>query len=77
MKIAHCLFTFETGGAQVLSVDLLNEMCGHHEVSLIIINNKWNEKLIAQLDRRVTVYYIKRKEGDKIHCQLSGLIYCF
>jgi len=65
MKIAHCLFTFETGGAQVLSVDLLNEMCGHHEVSLIIINNKWNEKLIAQLDRRVTVYYIKRKEGDK------------
>ena len=65
MKIAHCLFTFETGGAQVLSVDLLNEMCLKHEVSLIIINNKWNDELLKQLDKRVAIYYIGRKEGNK------------
>ncbi len=65
MKIAHCLFTFETGGAQVLSVDLLNEMCIDNEVSLIIINNKWNDKLLKRLDKRVAVFYIGRKEGNK------------
>ncbi len=65
MKIAHCLFTFETGGAQVLSVDLLNEMCIDNEVSLIIINNKWNDKLLKRLDKRVAIFYIGRKEGNK------------
>lgn len=65
MKIVHCLFTFKTGGAQVLSVDLLNEMCVQHEVSLIIVNNQWNDKLLKQLDKRVAVFYIGRKEGSK------------
>jgi glycosyltransferase involved in cell wall biosynthesis len=64
MKIVHCLFTMETGGAQVLAVDLLNEMSELHDVSLIIINNKWNNSLLKQLDRRVNVFYINRKEGN-------------
>ncbi len=65
MKIVHCLFTFETGGAQILSVDLLNKMCVDHEVSLIIINNKWSDNLLKQLDKRIAVFYIGRKEGNK------------
>jgi glycosyltransferase involved in cell wall biosynthesis len=65
MKITHCLFTMETGGSQILAVELLNELCAVHEVSLIIINNKYNERLLDQLDKRVSVYYINRKEGSK------------
>lgn len=65
MKIVHCLFTMETGGAQVLTVELLNEMCRDHEVSLVIINNKFNKSLLDQLDKRVGVYFINRKEGNK------------
>jgi len=65
MKIAHCLFTMETGGSQILAVELLNELCRAHEVSLVIINNKYNESLLEQLDKRVKVYFIKRNEGSK------------
>jgi glycosyltransferase involved in cell wall biosynthesis len=65
MKIAHCLFTMETGGSQVLAVELLNRLCYHHDVSLIIINNRYNEKLVQQLNKRVSIYYINRKEGSR------------
>jgi glycosyltransferase involved in cell wall biosynthesis len=64
MKIVHCLFTMETGGAQVLTVDLLNEMSGEHDVCLIIINNKFNRSLLEQLNRKVRIFYINRKEGS-------------
>ena len=55
----------ETGGAEVLTVQLLNEACDEHEVSLIIINNKWNKILLNQLNRKVKVYYINRKPGSR------------
>lgn len=65
MKITHCIFSMETGGAEVLTVQLLNEACQEHEVSLVIINSKWNKILLNQLDRRVKVYYINRQPGSK------------
>ncbi len=64
MKITHCIFSMETGGAEVLTVQLLNEACDEHEVSLIIINNMWNKILLNQLNRKVKVYYINRKPGS-------------
>lgn len=54
----------ETGGAQVLAVDLMNEMANNHEVSLIIVNNKWNDRLLCQLNKNVKIHYINRKEGS-------------
>jgi len=65
LKIVHCLFTMETGGAQVLTVELLNEMSNEHDVSLIIINNKFNPCLLKQLNPKVSVFYINRKEGSR------------
>ena len=46
LKIVQCFFTFETGGAQILALELLNEMCNEHDVTLVIINNKWNMGLL-------------------------------
>lgn len=65
LKIVQCFFTFETGGAQVLALGLLNEMCHEHDVFLIIINNKCNNSLLTQLDKRVQVIFINRKEGTR------------
>lgn len=65
MKIVHCLFTMETGGAQVLAIDLLNQLCASHEVYLIIVNDEWNRSLLTQLDKRVAVHLIKRKTGSR------------
>lgn len=64
MKIVHCVFEMETGGSEVLVVDLLNEMCKAHTVFLIIINNQFNLSLLAQLNRNVAVYYMNRKKGS-------------
>ncbi len=65
MKIVHCIFTMKMGGAQVLTVDILNELCIRHQVALIVINDQYSETLIQQLDKRVTVYYTNRKEGSR------------
>ncbi len=64
MKIVHCLFTMEAAGAQVLTVGLLNEMCRDNEVELIIVNT-WNPELLKQLDPKIKVWYINRKEGAR------------
>lgn len=69
MKIVHCLFTMETGGAQVLTVELLNEMCKSHNVSLIIINDKFNESLLEQLDRKVKIFLLIEKKVTGIPYQ--------
>ena len=64
MKILHCLFTIKTGGAQILVVDMLNEMSRHHDVSLVIVNDQLNQKILAQLNNGVKLYLINRKEGS-------------
>jgi len=65
MKIVHCFFTMHTGGSQVLAVDMLNEMCKKHDVSLIVVNDQWNESLLKKLDPLVKLYLINRKEGSR------------
>ncbi|MGY2134519.1 glycosyltransferase [Hymenobacter sp. HD11105] len=65
MKIVHCFFTFEMGGAQVLAVDLLNQMCPFHAMTLVVVNNIHSETLLAKLDKRVAVYKIDREEGSR------------
>ncbi|MDO3628849.1 glycosyltransferase family 4 protein [Mucilaginibacter sp. BT774] len=65
MKIVHCFFTMHTGGSQVLAIDMLNEMCKQHEVSLIVVNDQWNEKLLKRLSPLVKIYLINRKEGSR------------
>jgi glycosyltransferase involved in cell wall biosynthesis len=55
----------ELGGAQVLTVGLLNEMCKKNTVSLVILNNRWNDELLSQLDARIKIYYINRQKGNR------------
>ncbi len=65
LKIVHCLFSMDTGGAQVLAIGLMNEMCATHEMCLVVVNDKLSKNLIEQVDKRVKVYYINRKEGSR------------
>jgi glycosyltransferase involved in cell wall biosynthesis len=55
----------KTGGSQTLAVDLLNELCHHNDVSLIIINNQYSEYLLNNLNPKIKVYKIERKEGSR------------
>lgn len=65
MKIVHCFFTLEMGGAQVLAVDLLNKMCAEHDTALVIVNNIHSQALLDKLDQRVAVHKIDRREGSR------------
>jgi len=65
MKITHLIFAFNTGGSETMLVDIVNEQCNYAEISIIIINNKYNQSLIKKIDKSVKVYYINRKEGSK------------
>lgn len=65
MKIVHCFFTLEMGGAQVLAIDILNNMCVEHDTYLIIVNDIVSQALLKKLDNRVRVYRISRKQGSR------------
>ena len=49
----------------MLAIDLLNQLCASHEVSLVVVNNECNKELMKQLDKRVAVHYINRKTGSR------------
>ncbi|SFD13427.1 Glycosyltransferase involved in cell wall bisynthesis [Spirosoma endophyticum] len=53
------------GGAQVLTIDLLNEMCQFHDVSLVVINGDYDQKLVDHLSKKVSFYCLNRNEGSR------------
>lgn len=65
MRIVHCLFTLRTGGAQILVLNLLNELAAEHDVSLIVVNDRYMTSLLAGLDKRIRVYFTNRREGSR------------
>ena len=73
MKIIHAIFSFYVGGAETMLIDIINQQCKEASVSLIIVNNKVNAGLLNTIDRRVNVYILNRKEGNKL--QLFSVYY--
>lgn len=65
MRIVHCVFSLETGGLEIIAVDLINEMSKCHEVSLVIINEKVDQAILTLLAKKVKVYCLNRIEGSR------------
>lgn len=61
MKIVHIFFTIETGGAEIMMIDIMNRQSIDHDVALVVINRENNSELLKKIDRRVAVYIIGRK----------------
>lgn len=61
MKIVHLIFSLNTGGAETMLVDIMNQqvMLGHH-VSLIVINNSYSNEILSGIDAKVSIVLIKR-----------------
>ena len=66
MKILHAIYSFNTGGAETMLVDIINQQCKTESVNLLIVNNKFNTSLLETIDKRVNVFLIGRKEGNKL-----------
>jgi glycosyltransferase involved in cell wall biosynthesis len=65
VKIVHLIFSFQTGGAETMLVDIANEQVNHAEVSIVIINAISNQTLLSTIDNRIYVRFINRKEGSR------------
>jgi glycosyltransferase involved in cell wall biosynthesis len=64
MKILHVIFSFSTGGAETMLVDIINEQIKFKDVNLLIVNNLVDENLIKLLSKNVKVHFLQRKPGS-------------
>ena len=65
MKIVHIIFSLNTGGAETMLVDIINEQIKTQQVHLLVINNSVNPNLLENVNDNVNVNLIGRKEGSK------------
>ena len=65
MKIIHVIFSFNTGGAETMLVDIVNEQCKTNKVELIIVNNVVNKALIVKINDHVKIHFLNRKPGSR------------
>ncbi len=66
MNIVHLICSLNTGGAELLLIDLTR--CQSelgHTVSIIVVNDSYEQTLINSIDTRVKVRLIHRPEGSR------------
>ena len=65
MKICHLIFSFTTGGAETMLVDIVNEQVKVTSVCLVIINNHINETLLQKINSKVEIIRIGRNPKSR------------
>ena len=65
MKIVHCIWSFHTGGAETMLVDIANEQAKTQNVTIIIVNDSYQKYLIDKLSPKVKVIFIHRNPGSR------------
>lgn len=75
MKITHCIYSFNTGGAETMLVDIMNEQVKEHIVQLVVLNNSYSSALLSTIDKRVEVICLDRSPGSRNPWPLVRLNY--
>jgi glycosyltransferase involved in cell wall biosynthesis len=65
MVIAHIIFSFLRGGTESMLVDIMNEQVKTEKVSLIIINNLFNQELLDSIHKDVRIIRLNRIPGSR------------
>lgn len=65
MKILHLIFSFHTGGTELMLIDIMNRQAQSHKVCLCVINNKYSHDLLALLNPEIKILLINREEGSR------------
>lgn len=65
MKIVHCIFSLNTGGAETMLIDIANEQVETCNVSVIIINCSYERYLLDSFDGRVNVITLDRDPSSR------------
>lgn len=65
MRIAHIIWALGTGGAETMLVDIINAQVETDVVSVSVINNIVESKLLRKVDSRCEVSLFRRKVGSR------------
>lgn len=65
MKIIHCIYSFNMGGAEVMLINIMNEQVISHNITLIIVNESYSQILLNQVDKRVRIIKLRRPIGSR------------
>jgi glycosyltransferase involved in cell wall biosynthesis len=65
MTICHINFSFETGGAENMLVDVLNEQSKNVDVFLIIVNKLYDREIISRISKKVPIIILNRPPANK------------
>ena len=65
MKILHLVFSFKYGGIETMLVNIVNEQIKHTQVSIMIINDNYEQSLFDRIDKNVQIIKIGRPLKSK------------
>ena len=65
MKIVHCIYSLNVGGAEAMLINIMNEQVISHNITLIIINESYSQILLNQVDKRVRIIKLRRPIGSR------------
>lgn len=65
MRVTHVMFGFNTGGAELMVADIMAEQAkAGHDITLLIINDNYEQHLLDALSESVRVVKVGRPEGS-------------
>ncbi len=66
MKIVHVICSLCTGGAELLLIDIVRcQSQAGHDVSLVIINNMYEDELCHRIPPEVRTVFVNRPQGSR------------
>ena len=65
MKIVHCIWSLNTGGAETMLIDIANEQVKTQEVYVLIVNDSYQPFLVDKFLPKVKVIFNKRKPNTR------------
>lgn len=72
MKVTHIFWSLGFGGIETMLVNIANAQAeAGSEVSVLIINELYEQSLVNSLDKRVNLVFLNRKKGAD-----NSLVYC-
>lgn len=66
MKIVHCIFSFNVGGSETMLCDIISRQAHDNDVTLVVVNNDYDSKLLSKFPDNVSIIYLNRNPGSRL-----------
>ena len=77
MNIVHIICSLNTGGTELMLLDIARcQASMGHNVSIVIVNNIYEQEIVNSIDKKINVRFIHRPEGSHNPLYLLRLYVC-